>query len=177
MRPEKANIVSELSEKLNRSPFLLVTDYQRMKVDQFGELRNRLAPTGAEVHVVKNSFLKRAMTASGLPDVAEQLSGQTAVVTGDKDVAPVAKVLKTFAAEFKIAAVKIGVVDKSVLSTAEVESLADLPSREVLLAQFLGVLSAPATKLVRILNEPAASLARLLNAKAGKEGQPAGEAA
>ena len=177
MRPEKANIVSDLSEKLNRSPFLLVTDYQRMKVDQFGELRNRLAPTGAEVHVVKNSFLKRAMTASGLPDVAEQLSGQTAVVTGDKDVAPVAKVLKTFAAEFKIAAVKIGVVDKSVLSTAEVESLADLPSREVLLAQFLGVLSAPATKLVRILNEPAASLARLLNAKAGKEGQPAGEAA
>ena len=58
MRPEKANIVSDLSEKLNRSPFLLVTDYQRMKVDQFGELRNRLAPTGAEVHVVKNSFLE-----------------------------------------------------------------------------------------------------------------------
>lgn len=177
MRPEKASIVSDLSEKLNRSPFLLVTDYQRMKVDQFGELRNRLAPTGAQVHVVKNSFLKRAMTASGLPDVADQLSGQTAVVTGDKDVAPVAKVLKTFAAEFKVAAVKIGVVDKSVLSTAEVESLADLPSREVLLAQFLGVLLAPATKLARILNEPAASLARLLNAKAGKEGQPAGEAA
>jgi large subunit ribosomal protein L10 len=177
MRTEKANIVSDLSEKLNRSPFLLVTDYQRMKVHQFGELRNRLAPTGAQVHVVKNSFLKRAMTASGLPDVAEQLSGQTALVTGDKDVAPVAKILKTFAAEFKIAAVKIGVVDKSVLSTAEVESLADLPSREVLLAQFLGVLSAPATKLVRILNEPAASLARLLNAKAGKEGQPAREAA
>jgi large subunit ribosomal protein L10 len=173
MRPEKANIVSDLSEKLNRSAFLLVTDYQRMKVDNFGELRNRLASTGAEVHVVKNSFLKRAMTASGLPDVAEQLSGQTAVVTGDKDVAPVAKVLKTFAAEFKIASVKIGVVDKSVLSTAEVESLADLPSREVHLAQFLGLLSAPATKLVRILNEPAASLARLLNAKAGKEGQPA----
>jgi len=177
MRPEKASIVSDLSEKLNRSPFLLVTDYQRMKVGQFGELRNRLAPTGAQVHVVKNSFLKRAMTASGLPDVAEQLSGQTAVVTGDKDVAPVAKVLKAFAAEFKIAAVKIGVVDKSVLSTAEVESLADLPSREVLLAQFLGVLSAPATKLARILNEPAASLARLLNAKAAKEGQPAEEAA
>jgi len=177
MRPEKANIVSDLSEKLNRSPFLLVTDYQGMKVAQFGELRNRLAPTGAQVHVVKNSFLKRAMTASGLPDVAEQLSGQTALVTGDKDVAPVAKVLKTFAAEFKVAAVKIGVVDKSVLSTAEVESLADLPSREVLLAQFLGVLLAPATNLARLLAAPAASLARLLNAKAAKEGQPAGEAA
>lgn len=173
MRPEKANIVSDLSEKLNRSPFLLVTDYQRMKVEHFGELRTRLAPTGAEVHVVKNSFLKRAMTASGLADVSEQLSGQTAVVTGDRDVAPVAKVLKTFAAEFKIAAIKIGVVDKSVLSTAEVESLADLPSREVLLAQFLGLLLAPATRLVRTLNEPAASLARLLNAKAEKEGETA----
>ena len=175
MRPEKANIVSDLSEKLNRSPFLLVTDYQRMKVDQFGELRNRLAPTGAEVHVVKNSFLKRAMTASGLPDVAKQLSGQTAVVTGDNDVAPVAKVLKAFAAEFKIAALKIGVVDKNVLSTAEVESLADLPARAVLQAQLLGVLMAPATKLVRILNEPASALARLMKAKTEKEGKP-GEA-
>lgn len=177
MRPEKANIVSDLSEKLNRSPFLLVTDYQHMNVDHFGELRNRLAPTGAEVHVVKNSFLKRAMTASGLPDVAEQLSGQTAVVTGDQDVAPVAKILKAFAAEFKIAALKIGVVDRNVLSTAEVESLADLPSRAVLQAQLLGVLLAPATKLVRILNEPAAALARLLNAKTEKEGKPAEAAA
>lgn len=173
MRPEKANIVSDLSDKLNRSAFLLVTDYQRMKVDQFGELRNRLAPTRAEVHVVKNSFLKRAMSASGLPDVADQLRGQTAVVTGEDDVAPVAKILKTFAAEFKIAALKIGVVDKNVLSTAEVESLADLPSRSVLQAQLLGVLLAPATKLVRILNEPASALARLLNAKAEKEGKPA----
>ncbi len=173
MRPEKANIVEDLSEKLNGSPFILVTDYQRMKVDQFGELRNRLAPTGAEVHVVKNSFLKRAMTASGMPDLSEQLTGQTAVVTGNSDVAPVAKILKTFAAEFKIAALKVGVVDKAVLSTAEVESLADLPSRDILLSQLLGVLLAPATKLVRTLNEPAASLARLLNAKAEKEGQPA----
>ena len=53
MRPEKASIVSDLAEKLNRSPFVLVTDYQRMKVDQFGDLRNRLAPAGAEVRVVR----------------------------------------------------------------------------------------------------------------------------
>ena len=128
MRPEKANIVSDLSEKLNQSPFLLVTDYQRMKVDQFGELRNRLAPAGAEVHVVKNSFLKRAMTANGLPDVGKELSGQTAVVTGKSDVAPVAKVLKTFAAEFKIAALKVGVVDKTVLSTADSGSAGRSPA-------------------------------------------------
>jgi large subunit ribosomal protein L10 len=169
MRPEKASIVSDLSEKLNRSPFLLVTDYQRMKVDQFGELRNRLAPAGAEVRVVKNSFLKRAMADSGMPDVGDKLTGQTAIVMGEKDVAPVAKILKMFAAEFKIATLKIGVVDKAVLSTADVEALAELPSREVLLAKLLGLMLAPATQLVRVLNEPASAFARLLKAKADKE--------
>jgi large subunit ribosomal protein L10 len=165
MRPEKANIVADLSEKLNRSPFLLVADYQRMKVDQFGELRNRLAPAGAEVRVVKNSFLKRAMADSGMPDVGDKLTGQTAIVMGENDVAPVAKILKLFAAEFKIAALKIGVVDKEVLSTSDVEALAELPSREILLSQLLGLLLAPATRLVRVLNEPASAFARLLKAK------------
>ena len=177
MRPEKANIVSELSAKLNQSPFVLVTDYQHMKVDQFDELRNRLAPAGAQVRVVKNSFLKRAMAASGLPEVADKLTGQTAVVTGEKDVAPVAKILKAFAAEFKIATLKIGVVDRNILSTSEIESLAELPPREALQAQLLGLLLSPATKLVRLLNEPASALARLLNAKAQKEGKPAEAAA
>jgi large subunit ribosomal protein L10 len=173
MRPEKASIVSDLSEKLSRSPFVLVTDYQRMNVNHFADLRDRLAATGAEVHVVKNSFLKRAMTDSGLPDVADKLTGQTAVVTGDKDVAPVAKILKSFVAEFKIAGLKIGVVDKLILSTQELETLAELPTREVLLAQLLGLLLSPATKLVRLLNEPGSALARLLNAKASK--MPAAE--
>ncbi|MGI8819652.1 MAG: 50S ribosomal protein L10 [Chthoniobacterales bacterium] len=165
MRPEKADIVSDLSEKLNGSSFMLVTDYQKMKVPQFGELRNRLSPAGGEIHVVRNSFLKRAMASSGLPDVGDQLTGQTAVVTGQADVAPIAKILKTFAAEFKIATLKVGVVDKSVLSTEEVEALADLPPREVLLAKLLGLLLAPATALVRVLNEPASSFARLMKAK------------
>src|SRR2546423_11606025 len=135
MRPEKASIVSDLSEKLNRSPFLLVTDYQRMKVDQFGELRNRLAPAGAEVRVVKNSFLKRAMADSGMPDVADKLIGQTAIVMGEKDVAPVAKILKLFAAGIKIAAVKIGGVNKTGNSTSDVEAVGAIPSPGVLLGQ------------------------------------------
>jgi large subunit ribosomal protein L10 len=177
MRPEKADIVADLSEKLSRSPFLLVADYQHMKVDQFSELRNRLAPAGAELRVVKNSFLKRAIGSAGLPDVGGELKGQTAIVLGEKDVAPVAKILKSFAAEFKIAALKIGVVDKSVLSTKDVETLADLPPRDVLLGQLLGLLLSPMTQLARLLNEPAASLARLLNAKAEKEGKPAEAAA
>jgi large subunit ribosomal protein L10 len=173
MRPEKANIVSELSEALKRSTFVLVTDYRGMKVSSFSELRSRLTPTHAEVHVVKNSFLKLAMADSGFPEVTDQLAGQTAVVTGEADVAPVAKIFKSFATEFKLAALKVGFVDRAVLSTAELETLAELPTREILQAQLLGLLLSPATRLVRLFNEPGAALARLLNAKAEKEGAPA----
>src|SRR5262252_1830099 len=173
MRPEKANIVSELSEALKRSSFVLVTDYRGMKVSSFSELRSRLTPTHAEVHVVKNSFLKLAMANSGFPEVADQLAGQTAVVTGEADVAPVAKIFKSFATEFKLAALKVGFVDRSVLSTAELETLAELPAREILQAQLLGLLLSPATRLVGLFNQPAAALARLLSAKAEKEDAPA----
>jgi large subunit ribosomal protein L10 len=152
---------------------VLVTEYRGMKVSDFSELRSRLAPAGAEVHVVKNNFLRRAMADSGFPDVGDEFAGQTAVVTGEADVAPVAKIFKTFASEFKLAALKIGFVNRAVLSTAELESLAELPAREILQAQLLGLLLSPATRLVRLLNEPAAALARLLNAKAKKEGAPA----
>ena len=175
MRPEKTSIVSDLCERLKRSPFVLVTDYQHMNVGDFGELRSRLAPAGAEVHVVKNNFLKRAMSDSGFPDVSDKLIGQTAVVTGQKDLAPVAKIFKTFAAEFKIAALRIGFVDRAVLSTAELETLADLPPREILQVRLLGLLLSPATQLVRLLNEPASTLARLLKAKSEKSEQ-SGEA-
>jgi large subunit ribosomal protein L10 len=174
MRPEKASIVSDLTEKLKQSPFVLVTDYQHMKVADFTELRNRLAPAGAEMHVVKNNFLRRAMADSGFPDVGNQLVGQTAVVTGERDVAPIAKIFKAFATEFKIAALKLGFVDRDVLSTADLETLADLAPREILQAQLLGLLLSPATKLVRLLNEPASALARLLNAKAQQEGNTSG---
>jgi len=173
MRPEKSSIVADLSEKLKSSPFVLVTDYQHMKVADFSELRNRLAPAGAEMHVVKNNFLKRAMADSGFPDVSDQLVGQTAVVTGEKDVAPVARIFKTFASEFKIAALKVGFIDRAVLSTAELDTLAELPPRETLQAQLLGLLLSSATRLIRLLNEPGTALARLLKVKTEKEGAPA----
>ena len=172
MRPEKASIVSELSEALKRSPFVLVTDYRGMKVADFNELRSRLTAARAEVHVVKNNFLKLAMADSGFPEVRDQFAGQTAVVTGEADVALVAKIFKTFATEFKLAALRVGFVDRAVLSTAELETLAELPTREILQAQLLGLLLSPATRLVRLFNEPAAALARLLSAKAEKEGVP-----
>jgi large subunit ribosomal protein L10 len=171
MHPEKANIVDDLQSKLNASPFLFVADYTGLTVDKFGELRNRLAGVGARCHVVKNTFLRRAAKEAGLPELGE-LKGQTAIVVGDNDVAAAAKVLKTFATEFQKPTVRTGVVDRLVVSSEQIKAIADLPSREVLLATLLGVLQAPASKLVRVLNEPASALARVLKAKADKE-QPA----
>ena len=175
MRPEKASIVEDLVSRLNTSPFLFVTDYTGLKVAQFAELRTRLYGVGAKCYVVKNTFLRKAVADAGLPELSG-LNGQTAIVTGDKDVAAAAKILKNFTAEFKKPTVRTGIVDKLVLSSEEIETIADLPSREVLLAKFLGLLNQPATMLVRILNEPASALARVLQAKADAAGGAPAEA-
>jgi len=169
MHPDKEIIVSNLNQKLNASPFLFVTDYTGLKVAQFAELRTRLYNVGAKCQVVKNSFLRLAIKEAGLPELGE-LAGQTAIVTGDKDVAAAAKVIKTFASEFQKPTVKVGVVDRLVVSKEQIQTIADLPSREVLLATLLGTLQAPASQLVRLLNEPASQLARVLKAKADKDG-------
>jgi len=177
MRPEKATIVEDLSAKLNKSPFLIVTEYTGMNVLQFSELRSRLAGAGAQCRVVKNTFLRKAAAEVGFPDLADNLAGQTAIVTGESDVCAAAKVLKGFAAEFQRPSVKVGVLDKAIISKDQIKALADLPPKEVLQAQLLGVLKSPLQKLVTLLNEPGASLARLLKARVEKESTPAEGAA
>ena len=177
MRPEKATIVEDLSAKLNKSPFLIVTEYTGMNVLQFSELRSRLAGAGAQCRVVKNTFLRKAATEVGFPDLADNLAGQTAIVTGESDVCAAAKILKGFAAEFQKPSVKVGVLDKVIISKDQIKALADLPAKEVLQAQLLGVLMSPLQKLVTLLNEPGASLARLLKARVEKESAPAEAAA
>jgi large subunit ribosomal protein L10 len=169
MRPEKATIVEDLSARLNQSPFLIVTEYTGMNVLQFSELRSRLAGAGAQCRVVKNTFLRRAAAGIGYPDLAETLSGQTAIVTGESDVCAAAKVLKVFGAEFQKLAIKAGVLDKAIISKEQIQALADLPPKAVLQSQLLGVLKSPLQKLVVLLNEPGASLARLLKARLDQE--------
>ncbi|MEI6350397.1 MAG: 50S ribosomal protein L10 [Verrucomicrobiota bacterium] len=176
MRPEKITIVADLQAKLNASPFVLVTDYTGLRVEQFSTLRNRLADAGAECKVVKNTFLRRALAELGLPDISNELKGQTAIVVGEKDVAAAAKVLKTFVKEVKKPEIKLGIVDRLIIDVDQINAIADLPSREVLLGQLLGTLQSPAATLVRLLNEPASALARVLKAKADAAGEAAPEA-
>ena len=168
MRPEKPTIVEDVKLRLNNSPFRIVVEYGGMNVNHFAELRNRLGGAGASLTVIKNTFLRRSIKDAGLPELDAHLTGQTAFVVGDKDICASAKILKTFAAEFEKPKIRVGILDNSILDTAQVIALADLPPKEVLQAQLLGLLLSPATKLVRTLNEPGASLARVLAAIAEK---------
>ena len=166
MKAEKTLLIEDLLRRMNGSPFLFVVDYTGLTVPRWEELRKRLRGIGAEIHVTKNNLVRKAAEKAGYPEkIGDSLVGQTAVVTGDKDVCAAAKIMKTFAKEFEKPKLKVGVLDGALLSVEGINSLADLPSKEVLQSQLLGVLQAPASKLVRLLNEPAASLARVLKAK------------
>ena len=169
MQQEKTIIVEALLERINSSPFVLVADYHGLTVDEFAELRNQLRETGALFHVTKNSYIKRVVAEADLPgDLNESLVGQTAIVTGEEDVCAAAKVLKTFHKEKEKAKVKMGVLDGKLLREEDVAKLAELPSKEQLLGQLLGLLQAPATNLARLLNEPGSQLARVMHARSEK---------
>jgi large subunit ribosomal protein L10 len=173
MRAEKQSISSEYLSRLNASPFFIVVDYRGLKVGPITELRKRLGQAGAEMHVVKNSLFRLAVKEAGVADLAATLTGQLAVVTGQKDVSAAAKVVKVFGAEFDKPKIRFGYLKNQRLESADILALADLPSIEVMRGRLLGVLSAPATKLVVLLGTPATQLARVLQARAEKAPAPA----
>ena len=173
MRPEKQNLTKEYLARLNASPFFIVVDYKGLSVGHLTELRRRLTKAGAEIHVVKNSIFRLAAKEAGVADLNGALGGQVAVVTGQRDISTAAKVVKTFGSELDKLKVHFGYLNNQRLEQASVLTLADLPSIEVLRAQFLGVLNAPAGKFVRLLNTPASQLARVLQARRDQLEQPA----
>ena len=168
MRPEKNLIIIEIKARVDRTPYVLLTDYTGMQVPQFNELRNRLSGAKAEYRVVKNNLLRRALQGSNLPDLESYLHGQSAVVLGDTDISAAAKVLKNFTGEFKKPVLKIGILDKAVVNVDQIMALADLPSKDVLQAKLLGLLMAPASTLVRLINTPASQVAQVLKAYSEK---------
>jgi large subunit ribosomal protein L10 len=168
MRAEKQILTKEYLARLNASPFFIVVDYRGLKVGHLTELRKRLGKAGAEVHVVKNSIFRIAAKEAGVGDLNGTLAGQLAVVTGQKDISAAAKIVKTFGAEFDKLKMQFGYLNNQRLAGADLLTLADLPSIEVLRSKLLGVLNAPAQKLVALINTPAQQLARVIKAKAEK---------
>jgi len=168
MRAEKKILTKEYMARLNASPFFIVVNYKGMKVAHLTELRKRLVKAGAEVHIVKNSIFRIAAKEAGVGELNGSLAGQMAVVTGKKDISAAAKALKNFAAEFDKLKFKFGYLNNQRLEEAAIVALADLPSLDVLRATLLGLLNAPATKLVILLNTPATQLAQVIKAKSEK---------
>lgn len=168
MRAEKKFLTEEYVVRLNGSPFFVVVEYRGLGVAGFTELRKRLAKVGAEVHVVKNTIFRVAAKTAKQADLTGVLAGQTAVVTGERDISAAAKVLKTFQAEFDKPKLQFGYLGHERLEKAQILALADLPSIEILRGKLLGLLQAPAGALVRLLNAPAAQMARVLQAHVDK---------
>jgi large subunit ribosomal protein L10 len=145
MRAEKKYLIDEVSGHLNKSDYVILTNFTKLTVADAAELRKRLAPEKAEFHVVKNSSFRVAAKAMGLPDLDKSLTGQTAVVVGGKNPAGVAKTLKKFIEEKQK-------LDKKLMTAADLSKLADLPSFDALRSMLLGMLTMQGAAFVRVLD-------------------------
>ena len=150
-RPDKVAIVEEITGKLNESVAVFVSEYRGMSVGALADLRSPLREAGAEHKVYKNTLARLAATNAGYDSLAEHLLGPTALtfVTGDSVAA--AKALTDTAKTNPNLVIKGGMLGDSVMSAADIKSLASLPSREELLAKLAGAFQAPLVKTAGLL--------------------------
>jgi large subunit ribosomal protein L10 len=152
MRAEKKYLISEVEGHLQKSDYVILANFTKVTVADTAELRKRLDAEKAEFHVVKNSSFRVAAKAFGLPEVDGVLTGPTAIIVGGKNPAGVAKILKKFFEEKQKLEVKVGVLDKKVVSAKDLNAIADLPPFDALRAQFLSLLTSNAGAFVRLLD-------------------------
>jgi len=152
MRAEKQYLIAEVDTHLKKSDYVILANFSKVTVADTADLRKLLAKENAEFHVVKNSSLRVAAKALGLPDVEAALTGPTAVIVGGRNSAGVAKILKKFFADKQKLDIKLGVLDRKLVSRDDLRAIADLPSFDALRAQFLGLLTSNAAAFVRVLD-------------------------
>jgi large subunit ribosomal protein L10 len=163
-KSNKAQVVAELAEKLATAKATFLADYRGMTVDQVNDLRGKLRASGVEYRVVKNTLLKLAIKETGTACIEPMLSGPTAIAIADADPVAPAKVLSEYAKSNAKFELKGGSLEGTVLTIADIKALAELPSREVLLAKMLGSLNAPVTNFVGVLAAVPRSLVQVLAA-------------
>jgi len=171
-RTQKEEQVAELNEKFSRAKSVYVADYRGLDVAAADNLRKQIRKAGAgdyEYRVAKNSILRRAVADLDVASVARHFDGPTAIAISFGDPVGLAKILSDFAKDHEVFEVKGGVVDGEVVDTEQIAALAKLPSMDVLRGTIIGLLQAPATKLVRLLTEPGAQLARLVEARRAQQ--------
>jgi large subunit ribosomal protein L10 len=150
-RAEKVAIVDEIASKLNGSKAVFVTEYRGMKVGALATLRGALRESGAEHKVYKNTLARFAAAKAGLDALQNLLVGPTALTFTGEDSVAAAKALRDVARTNPALVIKGGALGSNLLSAADVTALADLPSREELLARFAGALQAPLVKTAGLL--------------------------
>ncbi len=159
-REEKAAVIDQIADDLGSSEAIFALDYRGITVAQIAELREKLRATDTKLRVAKNSLSERAADQAGVADIKPMLLGPTALALVKGDAAAAAKVLSDTARALRgPLEFKGGLMSGSVLSAADVEAIAKLPSRDVLNAQLVGTLAAPLTGLVRTLNALIAGIA------------------
>ena len=152
MRAEKKYLISEVDTHLKKSDYVILANFTKVTVADVAELRKRLDAEKAEFHVVKNSSLRVAAKALGLPEFESALIGPTAVIVGGKNSAGVAKILKQFFKDKQKLEVKVGVMDKLIVSASDLSKIADLPSFNALRSQLLSLFTSNAAAFVRVLD-------------------------
>ena len=150
-RAEKVAVVDEVAAKLQSADAVLITEYRGLKVGQLAGLRRQLRDAGGEYKVFKNTLARLGAAKAGVEGLDEMLLGPSGITFVTGDVAAVAKALRDAAKANPLLVIKGGSMGGKVLSTKDVEALAELPSREVLLAMFAGALQAPLVKTAGLL--------------------------
>lgn len=167
-KPAKIQAVEEIKQHFQNSATAVVTEYRGLSVPQVTELRKTLGDA-ATYTVAKNTLVKRAAEEAGVEGLDDFLTGPTAIAFVTGEVVDAAKALKNFAKDNKALVIKGGVMDGSPLSATELDKIADLESREVLLAKMAGALKGNQTKAAGLFNAPASQLARLFAALEDKK--------
>jgi large subunit ribosomal protein L10 len=164
---QKEQVVEELTKRLRAAETLLVADYRGLTMPQIDDLRTRLLASGARFTVVKNTLTLRAAAAAGAEALLALLDGPSAIafLEADGDMVAAAKALADSARETRVLEIRGGVMQGRAMTAAEVESLATLPSMEVLRGQVLGAIVAPLTVLAGLLNAPLQNLVGLIEAR------------
>ena len=164
VRPDKIATVDDVRARVTTSTTAVVTEYRGLTVAEISRLRRTLRTLGADYKVLKNTLVRRAIAGTGAEAMGAYLEGPTAIAFVEGDVSAVAKALRDFAREAPRLVVKGGVLDGRPLSVADLSALADLPSHEVLLAQFAGALAAPLRTLAGLMKAVPQNLAYGLSA-------------
>jgi large subunit ribosomal protein L10 len=165
-REKKEQLVADYVDKLSRSNAIILTDYRGLTVSGMESLRAKVREAGGGYSIVKNTLAARALEAASLPVPEDLLQGPTAIGFAYEEVPAVAKVLEDFAKGTDILQIKGGVMEGRVLSASQISSLANMPPREVILAQLLGLIQQPGNGVAGVVSAAGNKLAATIKAYA-----------